>query len=87
MISTISWVGRGVSKNTPIKYIDDNGENVDEEEEMAPQTTTTTDAEEKMDEEDSSAEELSEEDPNVTVTDRYNLDDYDDEGCKFLACC
>jgi hypothetical protein len=62
MISAISWVGRGVSKSTPLKYIEKEGDEEREEEEMK-----EVEAEEKMDEEE-------EED----VMSRYNLDDYDE---------
>lgn len=71
MISTISWVGRGVSRNTPIKYVE-----TEEKDDVEVDTPQADDWPEKMDEE--SSEELSTEDKDVDS--RYNLNDYDDEG-------
>lgn len=73
MISTISWVGRGVAKHTPIKFVDTEEKEYD--------TQAPEGAEEKMDEESSS--DLSEEDPNATLDSRYKLDGYDEEGLQF----
>jgi len=74
MISTVCWVGRGVAKGTPIKFMEAPEDENDDE--TAPAPTEGEATEEKMEESSSSQEDS---DPEADVNTRYKLDDYDDE--------